>query len=115
MDERRPDFREQDSGVPTTASPNPDPLQPQHSVPAETAGAGADGGSLAEHVRDRTGGGDPGAERPASGEHGGPAVGEMPPGEDQPFPPTGGDAALPGTERRVPSEGVAEAGPATGL
>ena len=67
MDRDRPDFDENDSGVPvTTPDRNPDPLGPEHSVPAGLdADAVADDSSPADHARDQRAGSSQDAEGPA--------------------------------------------------
>ena len=97
MAERDPDFDEQDSGVPVTPAHNPDPLQPQHAPPQADLEGGGEGGSPAEHVRERSGGGDDDANRPSDRSEGG--------------------HAAPGTESGAGAgqSGIEESDPATGL
>ena len=68
MERDRPDFDEQDSGVPVTSPDRePDPLVPAQAPPAgiDAAKVSEDAGP-AEHVRDQRAG--------ATGDHEGPAV-----------------------------------------
>lgn len=74
MTEReQPDFDEQDSGAPVTSPDrNPDPLDPEHSVPSGAGGGSAqDAPGPAEHVRDQHAGDDA---SPPIEDEGGPAV-----------------------------------------
>lgn len=92
MERDKPDFDEQDSGVPVTPPDrNPDPLGPEHSVPPGAGGGGAaDAGGPAEHVRDQRASelGDP-DEEPARSEEGGPAVPGRESGLDESNPAEG--------------------------
>jgi hypothetical protein len=68
MESERPDFDEQDSGVPVTVPDRePDPLVPRNAPPAGIdAGKVGEGAGPAEHVRDQRAG--------TAEEHEGPAV-----------------------------------------
>ncbi len=56
MDDSKPDFDQQDSGVPVTSPErNPDPLAPPHSVEPGVGGGGSGGKTPAEAVRGDSG------------------------------------------------------------
>jgi hypothetical protein len=78
MERDEPDFEQQDSGAPVTPPErDPDPLDPEHSVPEGAGGGSAEGrAGPAEHVRDQRAGAldDDADEEPAPSVEGGPAV-----------------------------------------
>jgi hypothetical protein len=93
MERDKPDFDEQDSGVPvTTPDRNPDPLPPEHAPEPGGGGGSAQGGAdPAEAMREqRSGGveGDP-DEEPARSVEGGPAVPDRAGGLDESNPAQG--------------------------
>jgi hypothetical protein len=94
-DDDQPKFEQQDSGVPVTPPDrNPDPLQPEHSVPEgaggrdEGTGGDREAGSPAEHVRDQRAG-DPDADEPMPSVEGGPATTERKSGLQESNPAEG--------------------------